>query len=1002
VPGPTGDIDPPLFVGALRFRGNGFRVWAGTNEAELDGGGGGTPTWAETLAEDFRSGANNPHIDEGQYLSFHNEDALPTAGDIRSSAGLEIEAVGDVLIHTPFNIVLSGHSGPADSVQLNADFFRVTTGATERLEILADGTWEVGGAGGTSGQYLRSLGVGSPPSWQTITFGEITGGTWADVLARGNNSGAFNPHIDDGQFLSFGVEGSIPGSGDIRSSDAFTINVTGAAALVGSTTASITGGGSNGFAASAAAVILGAGTSGITVTNNTFIRLSTGGTERLEIEATGAWQLGGLVGTAGQYMRSAGAGASPAWATITFAEITGGTWSDALAKGATSGANNPSIDSGQRLIFAGTSSPAQGDIDSAGTFTIDAVTSIRLVTNAVERLEIEAAGAWQIGGSVGTAGQYPRSAGAGAPPSWATIAFGEISGGTWSDVLAKGATSGANSPSINSGQKIIFAGGGAAGGDIDAAGVFVIDAVTSVGFTTAGVSRLVIEADGSWNIGGSNGTAGQYARSFGGAAPPQWATIAVADVSGIVATTGAVTIPAGGGASLFSGIRVNGSATTDRTNLNFLNSLHINAAALDDAGSDEIELSFTLDLTDNYVWTGAHEFDSFIQFGGNTGLPVSGDIRKGSGANLEINSALVTNLFSGTGTLITSSSGNIVITAGSVGAGQATLTSPTGVNVTSAGFVEVATSGTARIRYEADGSWNIGGSNGTAGQIIRCFGAAAPPQWVDHVTTQSTSGNHNTDATDIDFSGSDAQICILYCTSTSNIGAVAGGFDGRILLIVGATSSSVTLSHAAASTTVSSQLFLPDGRNVSCPRSGAIFVHDGTTWRAAGVATVGCVARRTTITTVTNATTAIVAATYTIPANTVQQGDVYRMRCTYQYARGATATASNLTVQMRVNGGAQISTGGLATRTVNPSSGVVHMEVDMEFLGAPDATTEYALAARIQETVPSTTVAHQLPVPNLALTVDATAAITLDFSAALSVAVANLSLTCVEGTIEKL
>jgi hypothetical protein len=144
---------------------------------------------------------------------------------------------------------------------------------------------------------------------------------WADILANGNNTGAFNPHIDDGQFLGFGVEGSLPGSGDIRSSDAFTINVTGAAALVGSTTASVTGGGSNGLAAAASAVILGAGTSGITISNNSFARISTGGSERLEIEATGAWQLGGLVGTAGQYMRSAGAGASPAWASLALSEL---------------------------------------------------------------------------------------------------------------------------------------------------------------------------------------------------------------------------------------------------------------------------------------------------------------------------------------------------------------------------------------------------------------------------------------------------------------------------------------------------------------------------------------------------------------------------------------------------------------------------------------------------------------------------------------------------------
>src|SRR5690606_19903215 len=70
VVGPTGDIDPPLFVGALRFRGEGFRVWAGTNEAEIDLSGIATPTWAQVLAAGNTSGANNPSIASGQHLAF--------------------------------------------------------------------------------------------------------------------------------------------------------------------------------------------------------------------------------------------------------------------------------------------------------------------------------------------------------------------------------------------------------------------------------------------------------------------------------------------------------------------------------------------------------------------------------------------------------------------------------------------------------------------------------------------------------------------------------------------------------------------------------------------------------------------------------------------------------------------------------------------------------------------------------------------------------------------
>jgi hypothetical protein len=51
-------------------------------------------------------------------------------------------------------------------------------------------------------------------------------------------------------------------------------------------------------------------------------------------------------------------------------------------------------------------------------FTVNAGTSIRLLTAATERLEIEADGAWQLGGDAGTEGCVLASRGASAPPVW--------------------------------------------------------------------------------------------------------------------------------------------------------------------------------------------------------------------------------------------------------------------------------------------------------------------------------------------------------------------------------------------------------------------------------------------------------------------------------------------------------------------------------------------------------------------------------------------------------
>jgi hypothetical protein len=129
-----------------------------------------------------------------------------------------------------------------------------------------------------------------------------------------------------------------------------------------------------------------------------------------------------------------------------------------LALGNTTGATDISVNAGQRVDFAG-GSLAGGDIRGAsglllaattGTALLQSVASVagvvgqtgvlcqsvagnvtcqvggansfRVLTTAVERLEIEGGGAWQLGGVVGAAGQVITSAGAGAPPVWANNA----------------------------------------------------------------------------------------------------------------------------------------------------------------------------------------------------------------------------------------------------------------------------------------------------------------------------------------------------------------------------------------------------------------------------------------------------------------------------------------------------------------------------------------------------------------------------------------------------
>jgi hypothetical protein len=66
--GPTEEEDPPLFVGAKRFRGVGFTVWAGTNEAKVDAAGGGAPADAEYVL-----GASDGDLPNGRVATASTE-----------------------------------------------------------------------------------------------------------------------------------------------------------------------------------------------------------------------------------------------------------------------------------------------------------------------------------------------------------------------------------------------------------------------------------------------------------------------------------------------------------------------------------------------------------------------------------------------------------------------------------------------------------------------------------------------------------------------------------------------------------------------------------------------------------------------------------------------------------------------------------------------------------------------------------------------------------------
>ncbi len=154
--------------------------------------------------------------------------------------------------------------------------------------------------------------------------------------------------------------------------------------------------------------------------SNCGLIVETNGLERLRIGSQGAWNLntaGG--GAAGQVITSFGSGAPPQWAAATlpsgFGPILGGDGS-CLAP-TYSFASSP--DSGMFYDPAGLGSVVIGDDNCLDSITIGASITIR--TNNVNRLTYSNTGEWNIGGSVGLAGQVPTSNGVGLPPTWQPV-----------------------------------------------------------------------------------------------------------------------------------------------------------------------------------------------------------------------------------------------------------------------------------------------------------------------------------------------------------------------------------------------------------------------------------------------------------------------------------------------------------------------------------------------------------------------------------------------------
>lgn len=282
---------------------------------------------------------------------------------------------------------------------------------------------------------------------------------------------------------------------------------------------------------------------------DTFFRVNTNSTERLEITSTGEWEIGGTVGTAGYVITSAGPGSPPAW-----------------APGGGGGASEPA-----NQIVYGTGAGIGSDPDllyfnTIGAFYVNSTSgtssSVSVASpGAVGIFGASASGAL-TGGEVilttgssvsGRGGALRFSTGSGPTGDGNIIMHPDTFGGYAEPGAGEGAvqiTGGTNGTGATGGtveilggigtsfggNVLVFAGSGAGtqGGSVILSGgtgptlganISVNGGTATPGsirFTTNTSPRLEILGSGGWEVGGTQGTAGFVLTSNGAGTPPTW------------------------------------------------------------------------------------------------------------------------------------------------------------------------------------------------------------------------------------------------------------------------------------------------------------------------------------------------------------------------------------------------------------------------------------------------------------------------------------------------
>ncbi len=712
-------------------------------------GPGATPTWTSFSAGTVTS----VDVSGGTTGLTFSGGPVTSSGTITLSGTLAVASggTGTTTSTGTGNVVLS--ASPTFTGTVTASALTVNG----QLALGAAAPMSLNGSQGTAGQVLTSAGAGATPTWETVTGTgsvtsvEVSGGTTGLTTTGGPITGAGTITLAGTLVASNGGTGfSSYNVGDLL----YAATTSTLAKLADVATGNVLISGGVGVAPSYGKVDLtthvtgtlpvangGTGVTTSTGTGNVVLSASptfTGTVSTANITTTGTFTLAGVasplvlnssVGTAGQVLTSAGAGATPTWTTVTDT----GTVTSVEVSGGTTGlttSGGPVTTTGT-ITLAGTLAVANGGTGvttSTGTGSV-VLSDSPTFTGTVATANLSTTGTLSLqgltspvmlNGTPGTAGQMLTSAGPGATPTWTTVS----GTGSVTSVDVSGGTTGlsfSGGPITTSGTITLAGTLSAANGGTGVTSYAIGDLLYASGATT--LSKLADVATGNVLISGGVGVAPAYGKV--GLTTHVSGTLPVANGG-----TGVTTSTGTGSAVLSASPTFTGTVST--ANLTVVGSLTLSGTMspvlLDgvSGAAGQVLTSAGADATPTWTTPTTGTVTSVEMSGGTTGLTFSGGPITTSGTLTMSGTLAVAN--GGTGTNTSTGAGAVVLSE-----------SPTLAGIISMADTQITGSVTL---VGTTSPLILNTSAGTAGQVLTSAGAGATPTWANPIgmPTGGTAG----------------------------------------------------------------------------------------------------------------------------------------------------------------------------------------------------------------------------------------------------------------------